>query len=99
MRVLRPSARNPALRPAVWAVAKAITVVKMRIDLDFGAGLAVPSVSRRRNGRFDLELTRGEETVALQLSRASLERLWLVLSLRLASLRGGDQPPLPGSQN
>ena len=76
-----------------------MATVRMRVDLDFAVGMPVPRVRRLADGAFELELTLRKETVAVQLSRAGLERLWLVLSVRLASLRDPGQPPLPGSQN
>ncbi|MGH7334624.1 MAG: hypothetical protein ACREKS_18145 [Candidatus Rokuibacteriota bacterium] len=73
--------------------------MSMRIDLDFVAGVAVPRISRRPDGCFELAWTLREETVAVRLTRASLERLWLLLSLRLASPQQPGRAPLPGSQN
>jgi len=99
VRVPRPHARNPELRPTTRIVAEAIATVKMRVDLDFVGGIPVTRIRRLGDGCFELELTLRQETVAVQLSRAGLERLWLVLSLRLASLQSPGQPPLPGSQN
>ena len=81
------------------ALAEASATVIAWIDLDFGSGLVEWRISRRRDGRFELKLRRGDQKLALQLSRASLERLWLLLSFGLASLAKPGQPPLPGSLN
>ncbi len=80
-------------------LAKASAAVIAWIDLDFDSSLVEWRVSRRRDGRFELKLKHGEQKLALQLSRTSLERLWLLLSFGLASLQKPGQPPLPGSQN
>ena len=79
--------------------AEAIAAVIAWIDLDFDSSLVEWRISRRRDGRFELKLKHGEQKLALQLSRTSLERLWLLLSFGLASLQKPGQPPLPGSQN
>ena len=73
--------------------------VRMRVDLDFAVGIPVPRIRRAVGGSFELELTLRKETVAIQLSQAGLERLWVVLSVRLVALRDPTYPPLPGSQN
>jgi len=83
----------------VAVLAEAIAVMTAWIDLDFGSGMVEWRVSRRRDGRFELKLRRGDQKLALQLSRASLERLWLLLSFGLTSLAKPGQPPLPGSLN
>lgn len=61
--------------------------MSMRIDLDFQHGLAEPKVERRPDGALCVSLTRGQEMVVVQLSLASLEALWLALTVRLAELR------------
>lgn len=73
--------------------------MKMRVTLDLVVGIPVPRIKRLGEGCFELEWTLRQETIVVQLSRPGLERLWLVLSLRLASLQSLGQPPLPGSQN
>jgi len=83
----------------VAVLSEAIPAVIAWIDLDFGSSLVEWRVSRRRDGRFELKLKHGDQKLAVQLSRASLERLWLLLSLGLASLQKPGQPSLPGSQN
>lgn len=60
--------------------------MSMRIDLDFRHGLAHPAVEVGPEGPV-LSLTRGEEQMVVQLSRASLEALALALALALARLR------------
>ena len=59
----------------------------MRIDLDFHHGLAEPRVQREPDGRLCLSLTRGQEMVVVHLSLASLEALWLNLTLALSDLK------------
>ena len=83
----------------VAVLAKASVTVIAWIDLDLGSSLVEWRISRRRDGRFELKLRHGDQKLALQLSRASLERLWLLLSFGLASLSRPGQPPLPGSLN
>jgi len=79
--------------------AEAISTVRMRVDLDFLAGVPVARIRALGDGRFELEVTLRKETVAVLLSRAGLERLWLVLSFGLTSLAKPGQPPLPGGLN
>ena len=63
--------------------------MSLRIDLDFRHGLAEPKLMRDAEGRLALTVTRGIETVVLQLSLASLEALSLELMLGLARLKKG----------
>jgi hypothetical protein len=83
----------------VAVLAEARAAVIGWIDLDFDSSLVEWRVSRRRDGRFALHLKRGHDQLALQLSRGSLERLWLLLSFGLTTLATPGQPPLPGSLN
>ena len=61
--------------------------MSMRIDLDFHHGLAEPKVERGPDGGLRLSLVRGQETVVVHLSLASLEALWLSLTVALAALK------------
>jgi hypothetical protein len=81
------------------ADAEVIATMKMRVTLDFVVGIPLARITRSGEGCFELEWTLREETIVVQVSRPGLERLWIVLSLRLASLRSPGQPPLPGSEN
>ena len=61
--------------------------MSMRIDLDLQHGQAEPRVAREADGHLALTFTRPGETVVLHLSHASLEALWLALTVDLSRER------------
>ena len=56
----------------------------MRIDLDLQHGLTEPRVDKDADGHLVLTFTRPQEKVMLRLSLASLDALWLALTIVLS---------------
>jgi hypothetical protein len=60
--------------------------VSMRMELDFRHGLAEPRVEVGREG-VSISLTRANETAVIHVTPASLDALWLAVTIAIGRLR------------
>ena len=71
--------------------------MSMRIDLDFQQAFTRTAIEATPDGAIALSFTCRQECVVIHLTEASLDALWLSLTLTLAK-RHRDRPPTNGAR-